>query len=165
MCDKETIEKFKNRFEELAERYKEAYQCTGENRHYSLWQRYGDLYDICNLASLNDEDKTATAERKNYKIPVKPALRQRPGGRNNYANDIGEVMKFEHEVKRIDGICMNLKNILDVVFPDRKNEVFYDNEKESITVNMDGKKKIVNVEADSVKAVLVDIAVQFLAEL
>lgn len=74
-------------------------------------------------------------------------------------------MKFEHEVKRIDGICMNMKNILDVVFPDRKNEVFYDNEKESITVNMDGKKKIVNVEADSVKAVLVDIAVQFLAEL
>ena len=25
-------------------------------------------------------------------------------------------MKAEHEVKRIDGICMNLKNILDVVF-------------------------------------------------
>lgn len=74
-------------------------------------------------------------------------------------------MKFEHEVKRIDGICNNLKNMLDVVFPDRKNEVFYDNEKESITVNMDDKKKIVNVEADSVKAVLVDIAVQFLAEL
>lgn len=33
MCDRETIEKFKDRFEELAERYKEAYQCTGENRH------------------------------------------------------------------------------------------------------------------------------------
>lgn len=65
MCDKETIEKFKNRFEELAERYKEAYQCTGENRHYSLWLRYEDLFDICNLASLNDEDKTATAERRN----------------------------------------------------------------------------------------------------
>ena len=35
MCDRETIEKFKNRFDELAERYKEAYQSTGEKRHYS----------------------------------------------------------------------------------------------------------------------------------
>lgn len=70
MCDKETIEKFKNRFEELAERYREAYQCTGENRHYSLWRRYGDLFDICNLAALGDEDKTAAEERRNQQKEI-----------------------------------------------------------------------------------------------
>lgn len=70
MCDKETIEKFKNRFEELAERYKEAYQSTGEKRHYSMWKRYEDLYDICNLASLSDEDKTAAEERRNQQKEI-----------------------------------------------------------------------------------------------
>ena len=70
MCDKETIDKFKNRFEELAERYKEAYQSSGEKRHYSMWMRYEDLFDICNLASLNDEDKTATAERRNQQKEI-----------------------------------------------------------------------------------------------
>lgn len=70
MCDKETIEKFKNRFEELSEQYKEAYQSTGEKRHYSMWQRYKDLFDICNLASLNDDDITATAERRNQQKEI-----------------------------------------------------------------------------------------------
>ena len=89
MCDKETIEKFKNRFEELAERYKEAYQCTGENRHYSLWQRYGDLFDICNLASLNDEDKTATEERRNkQKENIIKSLSDRLYDRNQVAEII-----------------------------------------------------------------------------
>lgn len=70
MCDRETIEKFKNRFEELAEQYKEAYQSTGEKRHYSMWKRYEDLFDICNLASLNDDYKTATEERRNQQKEI-----------------------------------------------------------------------------------------------
>lgn len=89
MCDKETIEKFKNRFEELAEHYKEAYQCTGENRHYSLWRRYGDLSDICNLAALGDEDKTATAERRNQqKEKIINSLSNRLYDRNQVAEII-----------------------------------------------------------------------------
>lgn len=89
MCDRETIEKFKDRFEELAERYKEAYQCTGENRHYSLWQRYKDLFDICNLASLNDDDKTATEERRNkQKENIIKSLSNRLYDRNQVAEII-----------------------------------------------------------------------------
>lgn len=89
MCDKETIEKFKNRFEELAERYKEAYWSTGEKRHYSMWIRYEALFDICNLASLNDEDKTATEERRNkQKENIIKSLSNRLYDRNQVAEII-----------------------------------------------------------------------------
>ena len=55
--------------------------------------------------------------------------------------------------------------MLDIVFPHTSNIVSYENQTELITVFVGDKMRIINVQMDSTKAALVDIANQFLCKL
>ncbi|MCI7590124.1 MAG: hypothetical protein MST11_10830 [Spirochaetia bacterium] len=74
-------------------------------------------------------------------------------------------MKHEKEKEEILALCSHVKDMLDIVFPHTSNIVSYEDQTELITVFVGDKMRIINVQMDSTKAALVDIANQFLCKL